>query len=84
MSNRSDRASRGAMPPTRASLLILLAAGTAMVAGCADTRGGPIPYAGALSAPDAPTVVPLEAGYKIAPLDTLTIKVFKCRSVRRL
>jgi polysaccharide export outer membrane protein len=27
--------------------------------------------------PDAPTVTPLGAGYKIAPLDTLTIKVFK-------
>jgi polysaccharide export outer membrane protein len=49
----------------------------ALAAGCADTRGGPIPYAGALAAPDAPTVVPLEAGYKIAPLDTLAIKVFK-------
>ena len=28
-------------------------------------------------APDAPTVVPLEQGYRIAPLDTLTVKVFK-------
>jgi hypothetical protein len=28
-------------------------------------------------APDAPTIAPLGAGYKIAPLDTLTIKVFK-------
>jgi polysaccharide export outer membrane protein len=28
-------------------------------------------------APDSPTVVPLEAGYRIAPLDTLTVKVFK-------
>ena len=27
--------------------------------------------------PDAPQSVPLEAGYKIAPLDTLTVKVFK-------
>jgi polysaccharide export outer membrane protein len=55
----------------------VLAAATALAAGCADTRGGPIPYTGALAAPDAPTVVPLEAGYKIAPLDTLAIKVFK-------
>ena len=65
------------MPSFRATLHLLMVAGAALVAGCADTRGGPIPYAGALAAPDAPTVVPLEAGYKIAPLDTLTIKVFK-------
>jgi polysaccharide biosynthesis/export protein len=67
-----DRAGR-----LRAVLLILAAAGASLVAGCADTAGGPIPYAGALAEPDAPTVVPLESGYKIAPLDTLEIKVFK-------
>lgn len=60
-----------------APLLILAVAGVALVSGCADTRGGPIPYSQAFSAPDAPSVVPLEAGYKIAPLDTLTVKVFK-------
>lgn len=50
----------------------------ASLAGCADKRGGPIPYnVGTFGAPDAPTVVPLEQGYRIAPLDTLTIKVFK-------
>jgi polysaccharide export outer membrane protein len=50
----------------------------ALAAGCADTRGGPIAYSPAtFGAPDAPTVTPLGAGYKIAPLDTLTIKVFK-------
>lgn len=48
------------------------------LAGCADKRGGPIPYnVGTFGAPDAPTVVPLEQGYRIAPLDTLSIKVFK-------
>ena len=55
-------------------------AGLAMLvlAGCADKRGGPIPYGvTTFGAPDAPTVVPLEQGYRIAPLDTLTIKVFK-------
>lgn len=53
---------------------------TAMLAlaGCADRRGGPIPYdVKTFGAPDAPTVVPLEQGYRIAPLDTLSIKVFK-------
>ena len=48
------------------------------LAGCADKRGGPIAYSPpAFGAPDAPTVVPLGAGYKISPLDTLSIKVFK-------
>jgi polysaccharide export outer membrane protein len=46
--------------------------------GCADTRGGPIPYnVSSFGVPDAPTLVPLEAGYKIAPMDTVTVKVFK-------
>ncbi len=77
MSNRSDPMGRDITRSRRAAHLILLAAVTSLVAGCADTRGGPIPYAGALAAPDAPTIVSLEAGYKIAPLDTLTVKVFK-------
>lgn len=56
-----------------ASLLALV-----LIAGCADKRGGPIPYSPSnFGAPDAPTVVPLGSGYKIAPLDTLSIKVFK-------
>ena len=54
-----------------------LAALVAM-AGCGDKRGGPIAYSPAnFGTPDAPTVAPLGSGYKIAPLDTLTIKVFK-------
>ncbi len=44
---------------------------------CAEGRGGPIPYNVALPAPDAPTVVPLETGYRIAPLDKLEIKILK-------
>lgn len=55
-----------------AGLFLLLAAG------CADKRGGPIPYdVKTFGAPDAPTVVPLEQGYRIAPLDTLSVKIFK-------
>ena len=50
----------------------------AVLGGCADKRGGPIPYnVGTFGAPDAPTVVPLEQGYRIAPLDTLSVKIFK-------
>lgn len=54
---------------------LVLAVG--LISGCADKRGGPIPYASDLGGPDAPTVVPLEAGQEIAPFDTLSIKVFK-------
>ena len=47
-------------------------------AGCADKRGGAFAYNPSnFGAPDAPKVAALGSGYKIAPLDTLTIKVFK-------
>jgi polysaccharide export outer membrane protein len=39
--------------------------------------GGPIPYDRPLGVPDAPSVVSLESDYKIAPMDTVTVKVFK-------
>ena len=41
--------------------------------GCADTRGGAIPYDRALGAPDEPKAPTLYANYKIAPLDKLSI-----------
>jgi len=44
---------------------------------CADNRGGPIPYDLSLAPPDAPALAPLEATYRIAPMDTLAIKVFR-------
>ncbi len=59
----------------RRGVLVLVAAGLA--GGCVDRRGGPIPYGVALGLPDAPAVVPLEAGYRIAPMDVLTVRVFK-------
>lgn len=49
----------------------------ACLCGCADTRGGSIPYDRALAAPDAPKIEALDADYRIAPLDQLTVKVFK-------
>lgn len=58
-------------------LAMLAAAAAVSIGGCSDSRGGPIPYNIALPAPDAPTVVPLEQNYRIAPLDTLSVKVFK-------
>lgn len=59
--------------------LSLIALG--LLAGCADTRGGPIPYDQTLAAPDAPSLKPLEANYKIAPMDKLAIKVFKADDI---
>ena len=50
----------------------------ALLAGCAGTRGGPIPYnVQNFSAPDAPAITALEEDYKIAPLDTLHVSVFQ-------
>lgn len=50
---------------------------TILLAGCADTRGGTIPYDKPLPAPDAVAFKTLPEGYKIAPMDKLGIKVFK-------
>lgn len=59
------------------ALPIIVAAGLT-VSGCSHSRGGPIPYGVQnFGAPDPPAVVPLGAGYKIGPMDTLSIKVFK-------
>ena len=55
-----------------------LAAAAVLVAGCTEGRGGPIPYdVGTFGTPDPPAVATLESDYRIAPLDTLSIKVFK-------
>lgn len=55
-------------------LLLALAA----LSGCTDKRGGPIPYdVSGFGVPDAPRPVALEAGYKIAPMDKLSVRVFK-------
>lgn len=67
--------SKGDVSSSRFVILAMTAAG---LAGCSDSRGGPIPYnVERFGAPDAPTVVPLEQNYRIAPLDTLAIRVFK-------
>lgn len=63
---------RARTPRTVLAALLLFSLGA-----CADTRGGTIPYNVSLPAPDAPTVVALPADYKIAPMDTLTVKVFR-------
>lgn len=45
---------------------------------CADKRGGPIPYnVSDFGTPDRPQPLTLAQDYRIAPLDTLSVKVFK-------
>lgn len=56
---------------------VLMAAIAALIAGCADTRGGSISYDRQLAAPDAPKIQTLGENYRIAPLDKLNIRVFK-------
>jgi polysaccharide biosynthesis/export protein len=55
----------------------LLLVGMALLAGCADTRGGPIAYDQTFAAPDEPSLQTLGTNYKIAPMDKLAVKVFK-------
>jgi polysaccharide biosynthesis/export protein len=52
-----------------------------LTTGCADTRGGSIPYDKPLGAPDEQHFTTLPENYKIAPMDTLTIKVFKAEDL---
>jgi len=58
-------------------LILPFVVGISALAACADKPGGPIAYNVPLAAPDTPTVVPLESDYKIAPMDTVSVKVFK-------
>jgi len=62
-------------------LKLVAAAATLLLAACADRAGGPIPYNVALGAPDAPTIAPLGSDYRIAPMDTLSVKVFKSQDL---
>lgn len=72
-----DQASPAARPMRALASCVALSL-CLLMAGCADKRGGKIAYSPTdFGVPDAPTVVPLGSGYKIAPLDTLSIKVFK-------
>ncbi len=49
-----------------------------LLAACAGGRGGSIPYNSTnFVAPDAPKVVAVDATYKLAPLDTVTVTVFQ-------
>lgn len=61
----------------RALCAVALAALSVLASGCADKRGGVIPYGQTLAAPDEPKIEVLDSNYRIAPLDKLAIKVFK-------
>jgi polysaccharide export outer membrane protein len=60
---------------------LIAAAAMLLAAACADRPGGPIPYDVQLGRPDAPSVVPLESDYRIAPMDTVSVKVFKSQDL---
>jgi len=61
----------------RRLLCLVALMGAALLAACADTRGGSIPYDKPLAAPDEVRFQTLGSNYKIAPMDKLAIKVFK-------
>ena len=65
--------------PARRSMAAALCAAVALFLAACGTEGpgGPIPYNVPLGAPDAPSVVSLESDYRIAPMDTVSVKVFK-------
>jgi polysaccharide export outer membrane protein len=54
-----------------------LSAAVAALSACADTRGGSIPYnVSNFGTPDSPAAAMVDPTYKIAPMDTLTVRVF--------
>jgi len=70
-------ASKPAADALRLLLLALFLGAALLLAGCADKRGGSIPYGTQLGTPDSPSQTTLDTGYKIAPLDTLKVTVFQ-------
>lgn len=51
--------------------------GMLCLSACADKPGGPIAYNVALPPPDQPRALSLEENYRIAPLDTVSVNVFR-------
>ncbi|WP_288413713.1 polysaccharide biosynthesis/export family protein [uncultured Sphingomonas sp.] len=55
-----------------------------LLAACASTRGGNIPYGPKdFAAPDAPVVATVDDSYKLAPLDTVSVMVFQAPDLSR-
>ena len=67
---------KGLITPGVSTALLVLC-----LTACADTRGGTIPYNVGLPAPDGPAIAVLPSDYKIAPMDTLTVKVFRAEDL---
>jgi len=62
----------------RLLLVALVAAAALLLAGCAGSRGGPIPYnVEQVGEPDRPVVAQLDQDYRISPLDKLKVSVFQ-------
>jgi polysaccharide biosynthesis/export protein len=61
----------------RPVMIACLAVPVSAIGGCADTRCGAISYqVSDFRPPDSTVAAPLEGGYRIAPMDILTIQVF--------
>jgi polysaccharide export outer membrane protein len=72
------RVEEGVKMRVTAKLPLLAALSTMLgLGGCADKPGGPIPYNVALAPPDQPRPLSIEQNYRIAPLDTVTVNVFR-------
>lgn len=69
------------IPVHKLTLVGVLALFSALLSACSEGRGGPLPYDVTLARPDAAAVMPLEEGYRIAPLDKLTIKVLRMQDL---
>lgn len=54
-----------------------------LTAACGGGRGGAIAYQGELAAPDAPTAIVADEGYKLAPLDTVTVTVYQVEDLSK-
>ena len=66
------------------SMCRIMMVGLAMLslAGCAGTRGGPIPYnVSNFGTPDAPKVTAINDNYKLGPLDTVSVTVFQVADI---
>lgn len=66
-----------AFHPRTSRVLVTVAFLSLSLQACSEGRGGPIPYDVSLAPPDEPKIAPLEASYRIAPMDTVSVKVFK-------
>lgn len=57
--------------------MIWVAAAVLALGACTDTRGGAIPYnVSNFGTPDSPAATALASNYKIAPMDTLSVRIF--------